>query len=311
MLGIGATDAEGAGLDMTTIEFKPLVDALFQVGEGPVYDERRDALWFCDIVGRELHRVAFPSLEARKWDFPSEVCSLGMAESGKLVIALRNEVGLFDPDSDDYQTLAAIEADNADTRLNDGKVGPDGAFWVGTMDDGDRPVKEPIAALYRVDAAGKVERKVDGLLVSNGLAFSPDGTLMFHSDSRGAWIDRWRFDKATGAISERKRLAVLDEETGRPDGGATDAEGCYWSAGVSAARLNRFSSEGRLLESFPVPVAAPSMPCFGGPGLRRLFVTSIRAGRSKELLDRYPLTGSVLVADAPVAGAPVTRFRDV
>ena len=311
MLGIGATDAEGAGPEMTAIEFKPLVDTLFLAGESPVYDERRDALWLCDIVRRELHRIALASLEAQKWDFPSEVCSLGIAESGKLILALRKEVGLFDPDSGDYRTLAGIEADNADTRLNDGKVGPDGAFWVGTMDDTDRPVKEPIAALYRVDGSGKVERKIDGLIISNGLAFSPDGTLMFHSDSRGPWIDRWRFDKAAGAISERKRLAVLDDETGRPDGGATDAEGNYWSAGVSAARLNRFSSEGRLLESFPVPVAAPSMPCFGGPGLRRLFVTSLRNNRPKELLDRYPLTGSVLVADAPVAGSPVSRFRDV
>jgi sugar lactone lactonase YvrE len=295
---------------MTTIEFKPLVDTLFQAGESPVYDDRRDALWFCDIVRHELHRISLATLEAQKWDFPSEVCSLGLAESGRLVVALRNEVGLFDPDSGDYRKLAEIEADRQDTRLNDGKIGPDGAFWVGTMDDVDRPVKEPIAALYRVDAAGNVERKIDQVIISNGLAFSPDGTIMYHSDSRGPWIDRWHFDKATGAISERKRLAVLDEETGRPDGGATDAEGNYWSAGVSAARLNRFSPEGRLIESFSVPVAAPSMPCFGGPGLGRLFVTSLRNNRPKELLDRYPLTGSVLAAASPVAGAPVARFRD-
>ena len=296
---------------MARIEFKPLVDTLFQAGEGPVYDDRRDALWFCDIVRHELHRILLKSLETHKWDFPSEVCSLGLAESGKLVVALRDEVGMFDPDSGDYQTLAPIEADRPDTRLNDGKVGPDGAFWVGTMDDVDRPVKEPIASLYRVDASGKVDRKIDGLVVSNGLAFSPDGTVMYHSDSRGPWIDRWRFDHATGEISDRKRLAVLDDETGRPDGGATDAEGNYWSAGVSAARLNRFSPEGRLIESFPVPVAAPSMPCFGGARLGRLFVTSLRNNRPKELLDRFPLTGSVLVGDSPVAGSPVSRFRDI
>ncbi|HET7718292.1 MAG TPA: SMP-30/gluconolactonase/LRE family protein, partial [Bauldia sp.] len=118
------------------------------------------------------------------------------------------------------------------------------------------------------------------------------------------------FDSSTGAISGRKRIVVLDDETGRPDGGATDAMGCYWSAGISAARINRFSPEGDLLDYYPVPVAAPTMPCFGGPGLAQLFVTSLRVGRAPELLERYPLTGVTIVADSPVPGAPVSRFRD-
>src|SRR5690606_21010994 len=120
----------------------------------------------------------------RTYSFPSEVGSFGLTESGRLVVALRSEVGLFDPADGSFRRLVEIEAENPGTRLNDGKVGPDGAFWVGTMDDRDQPVKEPIGSLYRVDALGHVERKVEGLFVSNGLAFSPDGRTMFHSDSR-------------------------------------------------------------------------------------------------------------------------------
>jgi sugar lactone lactonase YvrE len=294
-----------------TIAFKPLLDVRFQLGESPVYDDRRAALWFCDIVGCALHMVALEGLELKTWTFPSEVCSLGLAESGRLVVALRDEVGLFEPDGGGFEGIARIALDPSEARLNDGKVGPDGAFWVGSMiGSGDQRSGEPAGALYRVDAAGKVERKVGGIAVSNGLAFSPDGTAMFHSDSRGPWIDRWRFGRRSGEISGRQRIATPDEGTGRPDGGATDVDGCYWSAGVSAARLNRFSPDGRLLASYPVPVAAPTMPCFGGEGLRTLFVTSLRHGRSPELLDRFPLTGSVLVAESPVAGVPVGRFRD-
>jgi sugar lactone lactonase YvrE len=133
---------------------------------------------------------------------------------------------------------------------------------------------------------------------------------MFHSDSRGKWIDRWAFDPATGSLSNRRRLADLDDQTGRPDGGATDAEGCYWSSGVSAARLNRFSPDGKLMASYPMPVGAPTMPCFAGPDLRTLFVTSLRAGRSPELLAKYPLTGRLIAARVDVAGSPVTRFKD-
>lgn len=292
------------------LDFKPLNDKRCELGEGPVYDDRRNVLWYCDIVGKTIHCCDLHSGETRSWTMPSEVGSLGLADSGKLVVALRDEVGLFDPEDGSYDWLAHIEADRPETRLNDGKVGPDGAFWVGTMDDREQPEKEPIGSLYRIDASGYVERKVDGIKVSNGLAFSPDGRTMFHSDSRGPWIERWEFDPETGAISGRRRIAELDEETGRPDGAATDSEGCYWSAGVSAGRLNRFSPDGELIAFYPVPVVAPTMPCFGGPGLNRLFVTSLRVGRDSARLAELPLTGTVIVADSPVTGSPVSRLRD-
>jgi sugar lactone lactonase YvrE len=294
------------------LDFKPLNDVRCQLGEGPAYDHRTDALYFCDIVQRTIHRVELKTGAKAQWTFPSEVGSLGVCESGRLVVALRHEVGIFDPKDGSYRKLAEIEAERgADTRLNDGKVGADGAFWVGTMDDVDRAAKEPIGSLYRVDASGKVERKITGLCVSNGLAFAPDGKTMFHSDSRRAWVDRWDFDAKTGAISNRRRLIDLDEATGRPDGGATDAEGCYWSAGVSAQRMNRIGPEGKILESHPIPVAGPTMPCFAGPGLRTMYVTSLRIGRSEALLAQYPLTGITLYAPSPVAGSPVTFFKDV
>lgn len=294
-----------------TLAFNPLDDIRCTLGESPVYDDRRDCLFTVDIPEKAIHAHSFHDGTTRTWRLQSDVCSLGIAESGRLVVALRNEVGLFDPESGIFERIAEIEADDPNTRLNDGKVGPDGAFWVGTMDDRNVTRKDPLGSLYRVDAAGNVERKVGEVVISNGLAFTPDGKTMFHADSRGPWIDRWDFDAATGAISGRRRIAVLDDETGRPDGGATDATGAYWSAGVSAARLNRFSAEGELLDSYPVPVAAPTMPCFGGPGLGRLFVTSLRTGRAPELLSRYPLTGITIVADSPVAGSPVSRFRDL
>ena len=294
-----------------TLDFNPLDDIRCTLGESPVYDDRRDCLFTVDILEKTIHAHSFHDGGTRSWRLPSEVCSLGIAESGRLVVALRNEVGLFDPESEIFERIAEIEAGNPDTRLNDGKVGPDGAFWVGTMDDRNIARKDPIGSLYRVDAAGNVERKVEEVVVSNGLAFTADGKTMFHADSRGPWIDRWDSAAATGASSGRRRIAGPAAETGRPDGGATDATGAYWSAGVSAARLNRFSADGELLESYPVPVAAPTMPCFGGPGLGRLFVTSLRTGRAPELLSRYPLTGITIVADSPVAGAPVSRFQDL
>jgi sugar lactone lactonase YvrE len=296
------------------IDFKPLDESTrCELGECPVYDDRRDAILFEDIVANTIHRVELKTGAHRKWKFPSNVGSFGLTGTGGLVVALRDVVGLFDTDTGAWTDIAVIERDNKDTRLNDGKVGPDGAFWVGTMDDSGRHPSEiePMGSLYRVTRDGRVERKVGGLLVSNGLAWTPDGRTMYHSDSRGRWIDRWDFDPATGAISGRTRIVKdIAEAAGRPDGAAADAEGCYWSAGVSGACLNRYARDGKLLATYPVPVAAPTMPCFGGADMKTLWVTSLRMGRDPEKLARYPLTGITIVGQSPVAGAPVARFRD-
>lgn len=295
--------------DAGSIDFTPLNDVRCLLGEGPTWDADRNGLWYVDIDGRALHFADVGSGAHRQWPFDSEVCSLGIAESGRIVLALRKSVGLFDPETGHFNEIATIEP-GVDTRNNDGKVGADGAFWVGTMNDRDEAVKAPIASLWRVTADGTVEKKVEQLVTSNGLAFSPDGRTMFHTDSRGPWIDRWDFDPATGAIANRTRIATLDDASGRPDGGATDADGCYWSSGITAQRLNRFNRDGRLLTWYPVPVAAPTMPCFGGRDLTTLYVTSLRAGRTPEMLEKYPLTGITLVAPSPVAGSPVSKFKD-
>jgi sugar lactone lactonase YvrE len=292
------------------LEFTCLVDLKGRVAESPVYDERRQRLYFVDILNRTIYGVEIPSGVRASWTFESEVGSIGLAASGALVVALRHEVILFDPESKSRVDLCAIEADEgARTRLNDGRVGPDGAFWVGSMDD--RPQKEPIASLYRVDPSGKVERKVEGLVTSNGLAWTAGGEVMFHADSRGPWIDRWRFDRATGAISERTRFATPDDTIGRPDGGSCDAEGFYWSAGVSGGRLNRFAPDGSLAKSYEVPAPAPTMPCFGGEDFGTLYLTSLTEGRAPELLAKATCAGGVLTARAPVAGFPSWRFLDI
>jgi sugar lactone lactonase YvrE len=292
-----------------SLQFTAVADPKCRLGEGPVYDERTDRLYFVEILDRKLFAFDLATRGLKSWSFESEVGSMGLAASGALVIALRHTVILFDPETGKRVELCRVEEEGPRTRLNDGKVGPDGAFWVGSMDD--RTTKEPIGALYRVDPSGQVERKVEGLLVSNGLAWTADGEVMFHADSRGPWIDTWRFDRATGAISGRKRFANPDDTVGRPDGGSCDAEGFYWSAGVSAGRLNRFTPAGALDASYEVPVPAPTMPCFGGRDFRTLFLTNLIEGKPPELLAKYPAAGALLAAEAPVAGFPAWRFLDI
>jgi sugar lactone lactonase YvrE len=285
------------------ISFRQLAPLGCQVGESPVWDERRQVLFLCDVLAPAIHRVSLGGTVECSWQFDRTVGSLGLTESGRLVVALGRDVIIFDPEKGHIAQLARTPEPETN-RLNDGKVGPDGCFYVGSMDD--RVVKGPLGSLYRISADGSVERVTQGFKVSNGLAWSPDGRRLYHSDSRGPVIETYAFDPENGTLTDRQQFATLDDVTGRPDGGACDSEGFYWSAGVSAGVLNRFSNQGELVARYPTPVHAPTMPCFCGPGLRLLAVTSLRIGPDGEGMD-----GHLIIAESPVAGTAVARMKGI
>lgn len=286
---------------MSRIAFRPLVERRFHGGEGPTWDDRRGLVFFVDMEGARVHAVSLDGETLREFVPPEPPYSLGLCESGRLLVALPRRLMLLDPDSGDFEAFAEVAEVPEHARLNDGKTGPDGAFWVGSMDL--RPEREPIGRLFRVTADGVSEQPEFAAMTSNGLAWTADGRRMIHTDSRGQWIDRWDFDPATGGFGNRERIAQPEEGTGRPDGGACDADGAYWSAGVSAGRLNRWSLDGELLEQHPTPAPAPSMPCFCGPDLSTLVVTSL----TPEAHEGNPDSGMLMISEAPVAGAPVGR----
>lgn len=285
------------------MEFTRLGSLRGQLLESPVWDDRRRVLFLCDIEAGTIHEISLAGEVLRQWRMGDKVASLGLCDSGRLVVALARSVILFDPETGAREVLWDGYDELPTSRLNDGKVGPDGAFWVGGMDG--REARQPIASLYRVTPAGAEVAIAGGIAVSNGLAWGPDGRTMFHSDSRGVWIDRHDFDPATGRLGARTRIATPTEAEGRPDGGACDTEGSYWSAGVSAGCLNRYAPDGGLIGRWPVPVPAPTMPCFCGPGLGLLALTSHRMG------DDGPRSGGLFLARAPVAGAAVARMKGV
>jgi sugar lactone lactonase YvrE len=284
-----------------------VVDARNTTGESPLWSARDAALYWVDIPDGIIHRWRPATGERHLWKLPAAVGSIGLRERGGLVAAMRTGFHLFDLDNGGLTFLCHPELDVPTNRLNDGKVSPEGRFWAGTMDE--RPEKEPIGSLYRLDADHRCTRMAGGVKVSNGLAWSPDGRTMYHSDSRGGAIFRYAYDPETGSIGERELFVSMQPEWGRPDGAATDEEGCYWSCGISAGRINRFSPSGELVEYVELPITHPTMPCFGGPDGRTLYVTSLRENLSGAELARTPLAGGLFMLELSVAGAPAAAYR--
>jgi sugar lactone lactonase YvrE len=286
-------------------EVRCVLDARAGLGECPVWSAHEHALYWVDIRAPALHRLDPDSRVTRTWPMPSPIGSFGLRDAGGAVVALVDGFHLLDFATGNLTFLAGPEP-VAGTRFNDGKVAPDGRFFAGTMDE--EQLARPIAALYRLDPDGCLTTAVEGLVVSNGLAWSADGTTMFHSDSKAQVVWIYDYDPRTGAVGNRRELARPTEEQGRPDGGATDEKGYYWSAGISAGVLNRWGPDGSLDRSIPLPCSNPTAPCFGGPDLRTIFVTSLRHDLPADVLADKPLSGGIFAVRVDVPGVPVARF---
>ena len=275
-------------------------------GESPVWSALEHCLYWVDIPAGVVFRWRPDTGEQRTWQLPTAVGSIGLRDRG-LVVALRTGFHLFDLDTEALTFLCHPEPDIPTNRLNDGKVSPEGRFWAGTMDE--RPEKGLVGSLYRLDPDHRCTRMAGDLKVSNGLAWSPDGRTMYHSDSRSGVIFRYAYEPGSGAIGPREVFVSMQSDWGRPDGGAIDEEGCYWSCGVSGGRLNRFAPSGELIEYVELPITHPTMPCFGGTDGRTLYVTSLRENLTEAELAKTPQAGGVFMLEPNVAGPPAAIYK--
>ncbi len=286
--------------------FTLVVDLQAQLAEGPVWDAARQSLSLTDIPARALWQITPETGETTKREIFEEVGCFAPSLGGGLIAACRSGIWAI-PESGEATCLARNPETHQSSRFNDGRVDPMGRLWAGTVD----PKREARAGLYRYDRRG-LTRFADGLMTSNGLAFSPDGRTMYHSDTPRFCIYAYDYDAETGTPSNRRTFSQITptaEDQGRPDGAAVDAEGCYWSAFYQGARVMRFAPSGEVLASYPVPAQSPTMPCFGGPDLRTLYLTTARDGSSPEQLAQYPLSGGVFAMRVDVPGLAIPPFN--
>ena len=286
------------------------VAAAALLGESPVWHPRENALYYADIPGHKLQRFDPAGGELRHWQFDTDVASLAPRLDGTLLLAMRDGLWVFDPASGERRRVAEPPYGPANERFNDGKCDPQGRFWVGTIYE---PRDPALAALYCF-AKGQLTKRAEGFTVMNGLAWSPNGRTMHWSDTKAHTIFAADFDPASGVPSRRRVFASFSVKQagqslasygGRPDGAAMDAEGCYWVAMFEGQRLLRLSPEGEVVREVELPVRCPTMPCFGGPGLTTLYVTTARQNRPAAELLAQPWAGCVLALDVDVPGLPV------
>jgi sugar lactone lactonase YvrE len=289
-----------------------VVDAKNTVGESIVWDDRTETLYWVDIIAKRIHSLIPESGTAHSRQAPGFVTSIGLRRGGGAVLGLLKDVVLWDF-ADGFTPLATIEPDLPENRLNESVVGPDGAFWLGTMlnniepDGSPKDITASTGRLYRLSASGEVKSLSDDVFgITNTLVWTGDGHLIT-ADTISNALYRYRIGP-DNRLHDRKTI-LEGFERGLPDGSCMDAEGFIWNCRVvGGACVIRLSPDGRVDRIIDLPCSWPTSCAFGGPNLDVLYVTSARFTMNARHLAAHPQEGGLFAIDAGVAGLPANRF---
>lgn len=276
-----------------------------QLGEGPVWDAASGQLLWLDILRAQVHRRAVDGTGARVTETVDHAigCLALRADGSWLVGDARGAaLRVGDGPARLIAGITQLEGGEPSTplRSNDGGVDPAGRFWFGTIAWDLTP---GVAALYRMDdpPTGPVTRVLGGVSISNGIGWSPDAASMYYIDSGTGRVDRFDYDVATGAATDRRALATIPAEAGVPDGLAVDAEGAVWVALFGGASVRRYLPDGRLDHVVEVPTPNVTSCAFVGDDLRRLVITTAAV----ELDPPGVLAGATFLLEVDIPGLPV------
>lgn len=269
------------------------------LGEGPTYDPHTGTAWWFDILGRKLVEYALASDTCRMHDLPVMGSVLARVDDDRQVLATETGLQLRHRSSSELELIIPIEADNAATRSNDGRVHPCGALWFGTMG---KNAEKHAGAIYHV-ARGKVTMLFPDITIPNAICFSPDGAIAYFTDTMAGKLMRVPIDPAT-ALPTGSPEIFFDHRGGDGgiDGAVCDRDGMIWNARWGAGCIDGYSVDGERVVSLKVPASQSSCPAFVGPDADRLLVTSAREGLSDQALAADPEAGSTFLLDHPVKG---------
>ncbi len=271
---------------------------LAEHGEGPVWDAQAGVLRWVDMLAGDVLTLESTGAVTRR-HVGDVAAAFRPRAGGGMVVAVERGFVLVEPDGRVGPVHEAFT--DAGVRMNDGGCDPAGRFFCGSMAYDAAPGR---GALFRFDPDGTVTRVLDGLTISNGIAWTPDGSTAYFADTGTGRVDVFDYDLATATLSGRRPVVAVDPDHGQPDGLALDAEGGVWVALWQGGAVRRYTADGRLDAVVDLPVGQVTACAFGGPDRDRLFITTSR----QDLADPEPAAGAVFAVDVGVRGAPVPEF---
>ena len=274
-----------------------VTDPVAYHGEGPVWSPQWGGLRWVDMLAGDVLSLASDGTVTRR-HVASVVAAVRPRTGGGAVLAVERGFALEEPDGS-VTTLPELWSSTA-LRMNEGGCDPDGRFYCGSMAYDQQP---GAASIHRLDPDRSVRVVLDGVTVSNGLEWSPDGSHAYYNDTATGRIDVFDYDRDSGLTDRRPFVEVRDG--GRSDGLTVDSEGAVWTAIANQGAVHRYRPDGVLDEVVELPAQKVTACTFGGERLDELFITT-----SREDLEpgEDPLAGALFRAAVGVPGLPVREF---
>lgn len=286
-----------------------LLNVKNKLGEGPCWDTDQQCLYWVDILNHSLHVFDYQTKRMSVSQVGDYVSAVSLCESGRLLISPKEGLSFFDLKSGLKEFIQHPEKSHPTHRYNDGKVDPAGRLWIGSME---LSAKANQAALYCLYPDQTIDKKLDNVTISNGLAWSSDLQTLYFIDTPTQEIVAFRYHVDTGEIQNRKVAFKISEDEGSPDGMTIDAEGMLWVCHWGGGKVSRWDPVlGKRLDEVTVPVSNVTCCTFGGPELSELFITTARDGLSDEQLEKEPLAGGLFHIQADTKGTPSFKFKDL
>ncbi len=294
---------------MSVVQLPPMEVALEAgnvLGEGILWCERAQALYWTDIQRNTLFRLHPATDTLEQWPMPERLASFALCEAdGWLLLALASRLAFFHLADGHLETLHTIEP-GLPTRCNDGACDRQGRFVFGTLHEPIQGGKQAIGSFWRLGADLRLEPlALPRVAISNSLAFNPAGDTLYFCDSISRCIQQCGYGDDLGAP---RLFADLGDVAGVPDGSCIDAEGHLWNAQWGLARVVCYDHHGVVRRALPLAASQPTRPTFAGPDLKMLYVTSAREGLSPIQLKAEPHAGALFCANLDVQGLPEPRF---
>jgi sugar lactone lactonase YvrE len=290
---------------LSSVSVEVVVDAGATIGEGPVWDARENVVWWVDITRNLVHRYDPSGGHDSTIDVGQAVGAVVPRASGGLALAVQDGFALLNPKTRILDLIAAVEKDHPENRMNDAKCDTSGRMWGGTMAYSEAP---GAGAFYRLDIDHSVLKILDHVTCSNGVGWSPDDRVMYYIDSGAQQVDVFDYERETGEVRNRRKLADIPAEAGVPDGMAVDAQGYIWVALWGGAAIRRFAPDGTLDRVVEIPAKQVTSCVFAGRDLTDLYITSAREGLSEAELRAYPHSGALFIHHPAVAGQPTNSY---
>ena len=282
------------------------IDPVYELAEGILWDDRADLVRWVDLwEGRVLSASLRDGrlVDVAGTSIGQTAGAVALAEDGGLLVAAARGLAVISADGL-VQLGPDLLGDRTGVRFNDGTVDLQGRFVVGTLSFTGKSAQDlGVEQLLRVSANGRVEVIREGVRLSNGIAFSPRGDVIYHSDTFAGTVSSHSYDPDPFRIDE-PWVTVLDALPAYPDGLTVDADGNLWVAQWGGGSVRCHAPSGELLAVVNVDAAQVSCPAFIGPGRDILAITTGQEGLDV-VTDQ---TGAIFLATPGRTGLPENRW---